>query len=285
MNVDNTRDIDKVIVLGSGMSILDLTEEEIKYINRCKTTIAMNKYMAFYKKVGIIPTHIYFHDVSGYNIYLHILNLCKRDELMNLTFITNSFFKNIAYKNFFDGFVNFLKDIFIRLYSFAVIIYRLGKTSSTHYMKAFRKFKYLKIPETWNIIPIKVTNWTEGGAWASNIGNTIFHYRGSLTSVLNVISIISPNQEVFLVGNDFSGDKYFYEKELEDLKIPWKDFTYETVKKTGMHFSFQKFEGMTILDKFPFIQEKLIESGNQLYCNNRDSLLVLKAGVKYKPII
>lgn len=39
MYVTENRDIDDVIILGSGESILDLTDDEISYINRCKTVI------------------------------------------------------------------------------------------------------------------------------------------------------------------------------------------------------------------------------------------------------
>ena len=57
-----SRVIEKVIILGSGESILELTPKDINYINSCKTVIAVNKFGLFYKKSGIIPTHFYFHD-------------------------------------------------------------------------------------------------------------------------------------------------------------------------------------------------------------------------------
>ena len=40
-----------VIVLGCGESILNLTEEEKKFINSCKYVIGVNKFMAFYKQM------------------------------------------------------------------------------------------------------------------------------------------------------------------------------------------------------------------------------------------
>ena len=53
MNVLSNRNIDKTVVLGCGKSILSLTQNEIDLVNHCKVVIAMNKYMAFYKKIGI----------------------------------------------------------------------------------------------------------------------------------------------------------------------------------------------------------------------------------------
>ena len=54
-----TRNIDKVIVLGSGKSIMDLTQKEINYINNCKYVIAVNKFAAFYESENNPNTYIF----------------------------------------------------------------------------------------------------------------------------------------------------------------------------------------------------------------------------------
>ena len=95
MNVNNNRVFDKVIVLGSGTSILDLNKGEIEYINKCKKVIALNKFMAFYEKSGILPTHIYFHDFFGLNFFKYVLKVCGQGNLNGLTIYTNSFFENL----------------------------------------------------------------------------------------------------------------------------------------------------------------------------------------------
>lgn len=286
MNVLRNRDINKVVILGSGMSILNLTDDEKIYINRCKIVIAVNKFMAFYKESGILPTHIYFHDLYGFKLFIYILKVCKENNLENLTLFTSLFYNTVTFSNPFFILYHILKDLFLyRFKSLGVILLRLGKNSDIHKFKLLRPFKYYSLPRRCKVISISITKWNEGGKWANKLNHKIFHYRGSLTSVINIASIIAPNQEIMLVGNDFNSDRYFYEDSLNSLGIEWKDYTYESVKKTGTHYSFQNINGMKMEDKFPFILQKLSENGNCLSCNNVNSLLVTKVGIQFKPII
>ena len=81
-----------VIVLGSGCSILDLSPPEIDYINNCEVIIAINKFMAFYQKSKILPTHVYFvdaYDKSTVRFLQYIFDVCRNNKLENLTFILN----------------------------------------------------------------------------------------------------------------------------------------------------------------------------------------------------
>ena len=102
MNVRENRNIDKTVVLGCGRSILDLTKEEIDFVNHCNVVIAMNKYMAFYKRIGIIPTHVYFVDdhENSRRFLEYIFNVCKEDGLEGLTFIVNKSLKTVLYTSF-----------------------------------------------------------------------------------------------------------------------------------------------------------------------------------------
>lgn len=277
-NVLNNRDIDKVIVLGSGLSILDLTKEEKEHINRCKYVIAFNKFMAFYQKAGILPTHVYFHDWHGnsLNFYKYILKICRRDRLTNLTFITNKEFAQ-QYKYF----------SFFRFNLFRIqrrIFHKKLSESATDWMGGYLKRKLFKYPHCSIIYNIEVTHYLKGGKWANSLNQIIFHYKGSLTSVLNICSIIFPKKDIFLVGTDFTNSSYFFEDEIEKLNFEWKDFTHQLVKDTGIHFSFQQTEGKTIEDAFPYIISSLKETENTLYCVNNNSMLI-KLGVKYKPLI
>ena len=281
-NVLKNRDIDRVIVLGSGMSILDLTKEEKEHINSCKYVIAFNKFMAFYKKAGVLPTHIYFHDRhdSSINFFRYILKICRKDNLCNLTFFTNNeyvkayTFHSSLYLWFHFQKIRVLKNIF--------------KKSLTEKEKEwtwlYKKNKILQYPKKSILYSFNVSNWLEGGKWAASMQETIFHYRGSLTSVLNVCSILFPSKDIFLVGTDFNTSSYFFEDEINLLNFTWKDWTYDLVKEHGMHFSYQSYEGKRMEDAFPYIIKSLSDNGNDLYCTNSDSLLV-KSGVKYKPLI
>ena len=277
----------KVIILGSGESILNLSKDEIKYINNCEYVIAVNKFAAFYKKAQIIPTHIYFHDLFGINILLYIIKIIKRDKFKSITIFTNAYVKNLLYSKRLALTYKVVVDLFYyRFLSLIKVLLKFGINCEIHKFKLFRSFKYISIPKTYNIIQLKLSKWnSEKDSWGKSLGDRLYHYRGSLTTVLNIVSIVAPNQEICLVGNDFNGDRYFYEDELDKLGIPWKDFTYAKVKKHKMHFSFQKQNGTSMNDKIPYILSKLEETNNYVSCNNKSSLLVTNSGVTYKKIL
>ena len=44
--------------------------------------------------------------------------------------------------------------------------------------------------------------------WGKNLKDRLFHFRGSLTTVLNISTIIAPGYDIFLVGNDFNNANY-----------------------------------------------------------------------------
>ena len=286
MNVIEGRSIDRTIILGSGESILNLSTEEITHINKCKIVIAVNKYMAFYKQIGIIPTHVHFHDITGYNIFMYILKMCIKDNLEDLSIITCPYFESLTYKKRYEVVFRFLRDIFlIRPYPFAVIAYRFGNTTERYFLKAFRKFEYIKIPDYIRLISIDITKFKDEPKWATSLDERIYHFKGSVSSVLNVASILAPGQDIYLIGNDFNSKKYFYQNELDKLGIPWKDDTTNTTMNTGVHYSFRKDQQSSIKNAFPTIIKYLKMNNCQLFCNNKDSLLITEAGVPYKTLL
>ena len=46
--------------------------------------------------------------------------------------------------------------------------------------------------------------WDLDNTWAKNIGEELFHFRGSLTSVLNLVSIKYPTLNVLMLGVDLT---------------------------------------------------------------------------------
>jgi hypothetical protein len=284
-----SRVIEKVIILGSGESILELTPKDINYINSCKTVIAVNKFGLFYKKSGIIPTHFYFHDrfENNFLIFKKMMSSLKLDKLENLTIITNKYFKLCAVTENNSSleilkireFFGYRLKAYVKKY---ILPFRFNKSDEIFLSRGFQTIEY---PNNSTIIDIKVAHFERGGHWAKSLNEVFFHFRGSLTSVLNFCAINNPNEELFLVGNDFYGSKYFYEKELDKVGIDWKDYTFDKVKSENIHYSFQNVNGVKMTDKFPEILNYLDESNNKLYCNNKKSLLVKNNYVKFKELI
>ena len=278
VDVSKNRDIDKIIILGSGPSILSLSEEEKAHVNRCKYVIAVNKFMAFYKKAGILPTHVYFCDrhETSFLFFRHILSVCRRDNLENLTFYTNSYFASemrIQKKEW----INYFKAVVVK-------IFFPKKITGKNELWLYPLKRGLLYPSKSQIYGITVSRYLVGGDWAKSLKEEIFHFRGSLTSVLNISTIIAPGLDVFLIGTDFNSSSYFYEEELETLDFNWKDYTYDLVKEKNLHFSFQAVEGKVMEDSFPYIMKSMAKTKNSLYCCNQNSLLI-NIGVLYKPLL
>ncbi|MGK7951182.1 MAG: hypothetical protein AB4368_20950 [Xenococcaceae cyanobacterium] len=258
-----------IIILGSGMSILDLSEAELQYINECPVRIAINKFMAFYKKANIMPTDIYFVDnyEASVNSFLqYIFDVCRQDKLKKLNFILG--------KHLTPKILRLSSDPF----SFYV------KKQCFSLLKKNNKNLFL-VPKNSSFEFIFHQNWLEGNTWSDSLDRPLFHYRGSLSTVLNYVSIKYPNHRIKLVGVDFNSPSYFFQEELEKLNFAWQDWTTPITKKEKIHFSAIPYEGTTIFDKFDFIIENLKRSGNEIFSCNPNSLLVTKNLVKYNEII
>ena len=278
MNVLSNRNIDKTVVLGCGKSILSLTQNEIDLVNHCKVVIAMNKYMAFYKKIGIIPTHVYFVDdhENSRRFLEYIFKVCEKDNLSGLTFIVNETLKNILYSSKFELLHLFFKNSMIDL------VESIRLTCVRHFF--LNRRHYVQKPPYNHFQFISTTDWLHGGAWAETLQEKLFHYRGSLTSILNYCTITAPAKDIFLLGNDFNGSEYFFDEELKKIPFDWTDWTSSLTKKENKHFSFINHQGTKMQDCFPFILNELSKRNTKLFCVNKESLLVKECGVMYQSI-
>ncbi len=265
-----------IIVLGSGTSILELSEDEREYINQCEVVIAINKFMAFYEKAKIIPTHIFYVDAYEWSVVLflkHIFKVCRKNNLKNLTFIIGKKIlkKYITKQRLEDNiFLYFLKKIYLQLK------YKFNKTDNLN---------LFLVPRQSHFEFVSHQNWiNQNNNWSDSLEKPLFHYRGSLTTVLNYISIKYPNRPIKLVGTDFYGSEYFFQQELDQLNINWEDWSTSITQQEGKHFSAISYQGTTMFDKLDYIIDNLRQSGNDIYCCNPKSLLVTNGYIDYKPI-
>ena len=256
-----------VIVLGTGISILDLSKKDIDYINSCETVIAINKFMAFYKKAGILPTHAYFldcYDISNQLFLQYIFNVCRQNNLKDLTFVVD---KSLQKRLTTNPIYYLLKRGYWKV--------RYGSSI---------KYKLFLIPSGCEFQFINHQHWLKGDRWAHSLAEKLFHFRGSLSTVLNYVSIQFPNRRINLVGVDFNSPKHFFQEDLEKLNFCWQDWTTDIVEREKMHFSAIEYQDSTIFDKFDFMIKNLMESGNEIYSSNPKSLLVEKGFVPYSEL-
>jgi hypothetical protein len=271
--------IPECVVLGSGQSILDLSDQERERLNRAECRLALNKYAAFSELAGITPTHVFFlddYDMTCRRFLQHIFNRCIESSDSNLTFVIPRRSRNR-----------------LRTCSAEELQRRQGRLEwlgfrqppFALYRPVTPRFpgKYL-VPKDAQFEFTTHHEWRTGGEWATSLNQPLFHFRGSLTSALNYLSIQFPGWPVRLVGTDFAGGEYFFQSELDQLGFEWRDWTTPLVAEANLHFSAQQFEGTTMFDRFEFIVEQMERTGTPLVCQSRNSALVKRQLVAWEPV-
>jgi hypothetical protein len=233
---------DFIVVLGSGNSINELSDEQLRIINSAKVKIAINKFSGFYKLAQITPTHVFFYDdytKSAILFLKYIFLKLRKNGLKDLTFIVSKKYEGYLYFNKFI-YLN-KKYYFLFMFKFKKIILKLGrlivKPVNVSLFNRFKKmvgcdfqnlqfFRFSLLPKTSHTQFIDIQNWkNRGNFWAKSLNQKLFHYRGSLTTVLNYISILYPNSKILLIGVDFNTSGYFFDSELNKLNFSTSDWT------------------------------------------------------------
>jgi hypothetical protein len=141
------------------------------------------------------------------------------------------------------------------------------------------------LPPSCNYQYVTHTNWWKPEKdWATSLSQPLYHHRGSLTSAINYAAIVWPGRDILLVGTDFYSAEYFFEDSERYKKLQIPDWTHEIVRSAGKHFSAIEHQGTTMFDSFDFMNKKLKESGNHMYCANKKSLLVENGCVPFREI-
>jgi len=280
---------DYIAVLGSGVSINDLSDKERKIIDLCEVKIAINKYAAFYKKAAIKPTHVYYTDdyyISSRNFFEYMISYLNKEKISNLTFIVSKrmspmltqdkleFLIKKVFYFFKDLVIIFSKNRFISRISSIMQIRKYGINSS--------QLRILKLPPKSVLHEVEILSHNKKGtAWAKTLKEPLYHFKGSLSSVLNYISIYFPNKKVLLVGVDFNTSNYFFEEELNKLNFETKDWTYDLTKKENKHYSIITTQGVKMDDELPFMISELEKRHIELFNINENSYLVKQNFVKH----
>ena len=119
--------------------------------------------------------------------------------------------------------------------------------------------------------------------WANKNKETLFGSHGSITSLLNVISLFQKFKYIILIGVDFNQAGYFFsdkEKNYYQFVEHEKD---KLEKKRKLHSNLIKVNDVDVLTFWPLINKKL-KKRIKLYCASKQSELVKKKLVKYKSI-
>lgn len=259
----------EIYLLGSGYSVAELTDQEIKCINQAEVRMALNKFVVFYELSGIIPNYVYFvdfHNKHAKEFLQRVIDKVGSTKLKeDMTLVLN-------------------KKVNGRLYPSKNIQYHL---------QALNPFNYIHFKRPRLILDYKIDvdfvklnpDFLAISDWSDSMNEPLFHFRSSLTSALNYITLNFDPCKIFLVGVDLNKPGYFYQKEIEQLQDNKNSRFSNEEKKAGKHFTAMNYKGTSLLDNFHIIISNLTERGFELYSTNKDSLLVQQDLCPYHPII
>ena len=280
-----------VVVLGCGYSINTLPSELVEWINNCKARIAINKFGYFFDKTRIKPTDLYFHDCKDETakfflresikkisslgeIKLYLSPSLKRYVCENQVKYKIQLARHILSHTIIRLLKKFVKPLSLKY--FRLLKDWIGSRASFRplYYKNKKKIRFVKIKDL----------FSEDNKWSETYEKPLYHFRGSLTTVLNVISIEYPYSKVLVLGVDLIDKRYFFDNELEDLFLKQhigKDWTTAYMEKEGKHFSAIEMKGVTMIDRINYCIDRLELTENFLYAYpaNNASVLGLKVNV------
>ena len=241
-----------VVILGSGMSINELTDDQRSFIAKCPTRISVNKFAVFYKKAKIIPTHVYFLDnfsEAAVNFLRLIVKTLSEDKIKDITYLISPDYQvanskiQLVLKSYYIRFINKTRRVF-----------KLKKRSKLFYLSPYSRVEKLS-----------VYDWKDSrNKWAFDSSDSLFHYRGSFTTVLNYISLNFRKHKIILAGVDFDSPGYFFQDELDKLNLKSSDWTTDITNKEKKHFSIIDYKGTKMDDLMPYVLDCLKNTGNEM---------------------
>lgn len=255
-----------VYVLGSGASLKELTEAEKRYLEG-QTTVAMNKYLLFWEKLGVFPTHFFLADI-------HHPSLKVFEESVAIAQ------KGPRPVHFF------LADEFRRRYGINPVK-RL--VNAPFRLRHYFKHGFLYSPEV-TAEPVtyfkRCQTWDAPEVWGKTLNDLMYFYRGSLTVLLNLLAVLKLGRSIKLLGVDLGSAASFFQEEIAQRPDLFDDYMKMTAAPERKHMTAETFKGMPgIQTKWPFIRENLEKEGISLYCCNPKSLLVEEGLCPYAPVM
>ncbi|HPO12122.1 MAG TPA: hypothetical protein PLI09_01650 [Candidatus Hydrogenedentes bacterium] len=255
-----------VYVLGSGLSLCGLTQAEKQFLAG-QITVAMNKYLLFWDLIGVFPTHFFLADIHhpALRVYEESVDIVRR----------------------MDKPVHFLlADEFRRFY---------GGTALDRILNFPYRLNYYRKTRFWSssaMMPEHATyfrrcqRWDAPEVWGKTLQDLMYFYRGSLSVLLNLITVLKLGDSVKLLGVDLNTSDCFYQDAIQKRPDLFDDYMKNSLGAAAQHMTAQTFQGMPgIQAKWPFIRENYQREGVALYCCNPKSLLVEEGLCPYAPVI
>lgn len=229
----------------------------------------MNRFLIFHELLNIVPKAVF---VGDYNVpaprilfdSFRVAKTLKRKP---------AFYINRNYQNIFviNG------------------KYPSLKTSLKFRLKTLLNYKDL-LPWVIDYNPVHFFDvdqklW-EQFTWAKSLNDRLYWFRGSLTTAINLCTIIYPDSDILLAGVDLNTSDSFYSEELKKHPHYTKKSTKKLVKETGMH--------NTVIDAYgvppihhgikQIVEYLKLNLNITISCLNPESLLVQEGICAYKKL-
>lgn len=279
-------------IFGSGASLLNLTQEEVQYLNEQPCTLSLNRYLLHWKTVGVVPKAHLMADVHFPCIKFFVETQAEIQRINQPV----TYYINPRYLAYFPDRLD----------------YRLCRHAVRRRWEAWKGNRYivpLRVRKD-NLVPFFQTNAPRfadllddsGWFWANSLDEPMLFFRGTLTSAVNLAAVIWPEADIKLLGVDLNSYGYFFDpktgEETEEEKADRIRRTdavraahHSKSRRMGVHATAATFEFgdrpalPPVQSVFPRIREELAKTGRELYCCNPDSLLVTDGICPYAPVI
>lgn len=233
-----------------------------------QTTVAMNKYLLFWDIIGLWPTHFFLADIHypALRVYEESVAIAAAHGRPPRFLLDRQF--RLRYSE--NTFRRLLNRRFAREQ-----LHRYGFTPNPAARPA--EATYFR----------RTHGWDSPERWATSLREKLYFYRGSLSVLLNLLTILNLGKHIKLLGVDLGSPGSFYDDRLAERPYLMDD--YLRLQQSGavqQHMTAAEFKGMPgIQAKWPFIQRSVEAAGFRLSCCNPESLLVKEGLCPYAPVI
>jgi len=256
-----------VFILGSGASMLRLTDEERAYLNT-QTCVAMNKYLLFWDILGVFPTHYFLADIHYPALRVYEESVAAAaDGPRPVHFLLDQTFR----QRYGTSPAKQLANLYFR----AKQIWKHGY----HYDAGVvaEPATYFK----------RCHKWDAPQEWGESLDDLMYFYRGSLSVLINLLTVLDLGRHIKLLGVDLKSHGSFFDDAIQSKPYLFDD--YMKMQQSGAvqkHLTAEQFKGMPgIQSKWPFIQSNVEQRGFQLSSCNAESLLVEDGLCPYAPVL
>lgn len=258
------------VILGSGPSILDLTPGQKELLSRSPFVFGMNKYLMFWDVVGVHPSHFFLFD-HHFPAYAVLQKSVERAPELRR-------YPLFCLRNSYRPFVN-KGSLGKRLHR-----RKLEHIASNDHGFEARFLDIERVMYYWSTDSLFAKL-----RWADSLWQKLYYYRGSLSVLMNLATILNPRQPIYLLGVDMNTPLAFYQEQLDAMPM-LRDRFHARGEQSGKHptvVEHQLKDGRSvpgILERWPFLRESCEARGCPIYNVNPESLLVQEGLAEHRPL-